>query len=121
MSELTITPDYALQRNAHLAKAAMMLHTTMGRLEENLAFEESTEVLRKAAQWLQDTLNWNIAPIKDLTDNLPIFNIVINGGAVSIESITKPLPVTFENEMPTAGAFAPALLHVNGDVEDALA
>lgn len=122
MTDIAITQSSAA-REAFLSRLEVVGRDALKRLEENLAFEEDTEKLRKAVQWISDTLDWKVAQKKDTGEVLPVFNFIINGGAVSIESgnPTKPKTITLDEDditdlVPTMAM--QQMLGINNDLDD---
>ena len=70
-----------------------------GRYAEAIHGADDPEDLRKFVAQGVDILGWKTQTAKDPNDNLPMFNIIVNGGGVTVQSVNATRPTA--SELPT--------------------
>ena len=67
--------------------------------------EGDIEDMRKMIAQGIETVQWKVETKKDPNDNLPMFNIIVNGGGVTVQQVSQeptPVPLTVDMEdLPT--------------------
>ena len=119
MSAVTSTPTTTDEKETFLESLKLVTFRALSDLQDVIHGSRDPEQLRKMVAFGVDALGWKVDTKKDAADNLPVFNFIINGGAVSVESVQPALPRTIDAEsnfLPTLSM--DQLMAINADLEE---
>ena len=82
--------------------------------------EGDIEDMRKMIAQGIEVVQWKVETKKDPNDNLPMFNIIVNGGGVTVQHISQDLPLAqLTIDMPTLPDITP-WTDADSDLNDSL-
>lgn len=119
MSAVTSTPTTTDEKETFLESLKLVTFRALSDLQDVIHGSRDPEQLRKMVAFGVDALGWKVDTKKDASDNLPVFNFIINGGAVSVESVQTPKTLTLDADatfLPTLSM--DQLMAINADLED---
>ena len=110
------TPLSDTEKDDFLASLRIVTFRALGDLQDVLHGSRDPEQLRKMVAFGVDALGWKVDNKKDATDNLPVFNFIINGGAVSVESVKPQITIDSQTcDLPTLSM--DQLMAINADLD----
>lgn len=118
MSAVTAPSTPTDEKETFLESLKLVTFRALSDLQDVIHGSRDPEQLRKMVAFGVDTLGWKVDTKKDAADNLPVFNFIINGGAVSVESVQPALPITIDADtthLPTLSM--EQLMAINADLE----
>lgn len=104
------------EKEAFLESLKLVTFRALSDLQDVIHGSRDPEQLRKMVAFGVDALGWKVDNKKDAADNLPVFNFIINGGAVQVESVKAPVTIDAVENLPVLSV--DQLMAINADLEE---